>query len=968
MTNRAHPALFSIPPHRAFSDALVEGLLAQHGGDWQALVTGIILVPNNRAGMAIQDAFVRQSEKGLLLPRLVPVGDADLGEHVGAALDPFDLEPIPPAIYPLRRQMILARKLQLSSAMGALNAAQAMRLAADLGRVIDQLIVEKKTVQDLRGVDVGSLTSHWEDSLRLLSVILDDWPTELARLGCIDLSERRNRQLDRVAERWRSNPPPGFVVAAGISTSARAIADLLRVVARMERGSVVLDGVDFAMPDAQWDAIVGDEREPPIETHPQYHLRFLLDRIGATRDEVEPWQWGGDSKALASRALAISHGMAPAEFTQGWSKLPDATRKLSGVSAFELATPAQEAQTVALALRKALDKPGKTVALITPDRALARRVSAHLKRWGVDADDSAGVALSVTLPGTLILTLADAVAEEFAPAPLLALLKHPLVQAGEGRLAWLDGARKLDLALRGPRPGPGIAGIDAVLADRNVRTAAVRGNAAEWWDSVKGLLSSGAEGSQLSILRAVAEALAGDGVWSGPEGRALADLFAALEDGAGEGPEAITMDVLRHLLRDLMDGIAVRPARGGHPRLFIWGLIEAKLQSADFVILAGLNEGVWPALANPDPWLAPAVRRLLGLPGLERRIGLSAHDLAGACGAERVLLTRAKRDTASPTIASRFWLRLETLCGGFDKPEIRFDLLAQAIDHAEGERAKQPAPCPPMDERPRRISVTEVDGLKADPYTFYAKKMLKLSALDAPGEEPDARWRGTFLHQVLGDWGQKDDFAAGALVPRLQVAFDASGLHPVVRAMWQPRFEEAAEFFEARVADGRKAGREPLKAEIKGSKEFSGIMLTGQSDRIDQLPEGKLGIIDYKTGEAPSDKQVVAGMRLQLGLLGLLAECGAFEGVAGTATAFEYWSQARDGEKGYGKVKSPASSKSSTKMDPDSFVEDIHRHFEAAVDKWLFGNAPFKAKLHPDLAYSEFDQLMRYEEWRGRSG
>jgi ATP-dependent helicase/nuclease subunit B len=979
MSERAYPAVYSIPPHRAFADALVEGLIAQNSGEVTALAHGIILVPNNRAATAIQDAFVRRSEKGLLLPRLVAIGDADLGEKVGSALDPIDAAPIPPAIDPLRRQLILARKLQQTmpvERMGQLDGAQAMRLAADLARVIDQLQVERKRPSDLKEADVSGLSEFWQESLKLLSVVLDEWPNELERLGCIDLAERRNRQLARVAERWRGEPPPGFVVAAGISTSAPAIADVVRCVARMERGQVVLAGLDFDMADAAWEALVGDDDEPAIESHPQFHLRRLLDALGVARAEVENWRWGEESKPRVARAAVIGRAMLPAMFTRDWADLKDAERRLPGVSAVEVATPAEEAQTIALALRKAIETPTRTAALVTPDRALAQRVSAHLKRWGIEADDSAGRPLSLSLPGQLLLALANAATGHFQPVPLLTLLKHPLVNGGTDRLAWLDGVRVLDLALRGPKPGPHLACIDALLAQHDKYNAEIRTKAAGWWDEVKGLFKALETAWQaapglagfLAALREMATVLAGDRVWAGQDGRAAADLIADLEALATEGPLDVTPETLPHLLRDLMDGIAIRPARGGHPRLFIWGLLEAKLQSADLMVLGGLNEGSWPQLSSPDPWLAPAIRRQLKLPALEYRIGLAAHDFASALGAEEVLLTRARRDARSPTSPSRFWLRLETLAGGLTPPDERFDLMARALDLATGERARRPVPKPPLAERPKTISVTEVDGLKADPYAFYARKMLKLNALNAPGEEPDAKWRGTFLHEVLADWGEKDGFAAGALVPRLEAAFETSGLHPVVRAMWQPRFEEAAEWFEARVEEQRADGREPHKTEIEGSVEVAGIKLKGRADRIDRLPENALAVIDYKTGDPPSDLQVKNGFALQLGLLGFLAEEGAFDDVSGTATTFEYWSQAREQKRGYGKVKSPTKGKGKNKIDPETFVGDMMAHFRDAAARWLTGDEAFKAKLHPEYAYGEYDHLMRYDEWQGRDG
>jgi ATP-dependent helicase/nuclease subunit B len=969
-----HPSLYTIPPHRNFADALVEGVLAQHGDD---LARGIILVPNNRAASAIQAGFVRRAENGLLLPRLVPIGDPELGEHVGAALDPLDMEPIPTAVDPLHRQLLLAQMLQQTlpvERMGSLDGAQAMRLAADLARVLDQLTIERKIPQDLRDIDFGSLSHHWAESLKLLNIVLEDWPKKLTGLGRIDLATRRNMQLERVTEHWRRDPPSGFVIAAGISTGAPAIADLVKQVAKLERGQVVFAGLDLAMPDDEWAAIAGDEKNPSIESHPQFHLQQLLDRMGVARREVSEWRWGFADKARERRSDRVALALAPARFTHQWAEMKAAARTLSDVAALELATPAEEAQVIALALREAIETPGRTAALITPDRELATRVSALLERWEIKADDSAGRALSVSPPGALVLALASAAAEHFAAVPLLALLKHPLVQRGEERSAWLDGARKLDLALRGPQSAPGLDGIQAYLAAGDERTKTVREAASLWWHDVKPMLAplaaafaTGGLNQLLPALRETANGLAGDAVWAGQEGRALADLIGQLEHASADGPW-VAPAILPQMLRGLMDGIAVRPAAGGHPRIFIWGLLEAKLQSADLMILGGLNEGVWPQLASADPWLAPAVRRQLGLPRLERRIGLSAHDLAGAMGASSVLMTRARRDTRSPTLSSRFWLRLETFAGGIEAPAQAYDQIGRALDQGTGQRATRPRPAPPASERPRAISVTDVDGLKADPFAFYAKKMLRLTPLAAPGSEPDAAWRGTFLHEVLADWGRQDDFTAGKLIPRLQAAFEASGLHPVVRALWEPRFEEAAGRFEEFVEANRAEGRAPLSAETKGTISLGEIRLTGQADRIDTLPDGRLAVVDYKTGMAPSDLKVAEGYALQLGLLGLIAEREGFDGVNGTASHFEYWSQDRTSGQPYGRMSSPThgSSRSKNKLDPENFVDKMFAQFRDAVDAWLLGDKPFTAKLHPDYAYTEYDHLMRLEEWQGR--
>lgn len=975
--------LYTIPPHRAFADALVTGLINRFGGQPMGLARGIVLLPTNRAKRTLSDAFVRASGGGLLLPRLVAVGDPELEESLGALFDPADdPAPVPRAVDPLARRMILARLL---GETGVADAAEAVRLAGDLARTLDQLLVEEIDPAALRTLDLTQEQSeHWQRALAVFSIVLDRWPHELARRGEVDLPSRRAMLLDRVARRWREAPPPGFVCAAGITSASPPIARLLRTVAGLTRGMVVLPGVDLAMDEAEWEALgpippdpVTGRRARSIETHPQFQLKLLLNRMGVARGEVRPWRAGSEIDAPPARGRAIATALAPAALTHRWSSLKAADRTLTGIAALEVATPAEEAQAIALALREVVETPGRTAALVTPDRALARRVAAHLARWGLTIDDSAGQPLSATLPGTLLLAIAEAAAQAFAPLPLLALLKHPLVRAGEGRAAWLEGARALDRAVRGPRPAPGLDGMDAHLADRSGRDAGIRAAAAAWWAEARGLLAPIEEAlshgprplaDMLAAVREGATALGGDGVWSRIEGRSAATLLADLEAQAPLGPALADPATLPALLRTLMDEVAVRPPQGGHPRLSILGLVEARLQSADLMILGGLNEGVWPGLPAPDPWLSPRIRVELDLPGLERRIGLAAHDFASGLGAPRVLMTRARRDASAPTIASRFWLRLRALGGDSLEDAGALAAWARALDDpGPPQPVARPAPVPPLSVRPRDIRVTEVDRLKADPYAFYAQRILRLSALDPVDADPSAAWRGTAVHEILRAWSSEDDHDPARLEARALALLADARTHPLLRALWQPRLMKGVAWIAERMQAMLAEGRQVIDVEKSGTIEVVGVRLTGRYDRIDRMPDGTIGIVDYKTGKAPSGKAVGAGFSLQLGLIGLLAERGAFAGVSGRASAFEYWSLAKDGDD-FGKITTPADPAGKYDRVPtDRFVSSAAEHFTALVGDYLTGTEPFTAKLHPEYApYADYDQLMRLGEWYGR--
>ena len=955
------PTVYTIPSHRSFADSLVAGLIARFGKDPLALAAGRVLLPNNRAVRAVTEAFVRASGGGLLLPRLIPIGDPELDERVGGALEPIEAaKPVPPAVDPLDRVLRLTSIVRSAGE----TPGEAFRLAVDLARTLDALAIEEIDSGALRGAvaETDELAAHWRQSLAQLQLINDHWPGILAERGRIDLAARRNLLLRGLAERWRDAPPDGFTVVAGVTTAAPAVATLLARVARMRGGLVILPGLWLGdiLPDDEWAALGPDESGRGEPTHPQFHLKQLLDRMGIARGEVQRWRYVGGATSSPTRARTVANAMASPDFSHKWETLPAAGRRLTGIRLATLPDAAAEAQAIALALREALETPGKTAALVTPDRQLAGRVSVLLARWGIEADDSAGVPLSQTAPGTLLLGLAAAAAEELAPVSLLALLKHPLAGGeGDNRRVWLDAVRTIDLKLRGPRPPASLAGLDAWFA--------VKGGEKEWGrvrPPIVGLAGMFAQPLPLdrfaAQLAGLAQDLAGDAAWSGPAGRSAAEVLGELQAAPAARDFLVDADAAVPLLRQLLDRRAVRPPYGGHPRLFIWGVLEARLQQTDLMVLGGLNEGVWPAMPAPDPWLPPKVRANLGMPTLDVRIGLAAHDFASALGAPEVLITRARRDSKSPTIASRFALRLDAISGGLPRA-VPLERLAAALDDPGPPRpVARPEPNPPAEQRPNDIWVTSVDRLKADPFAFYAKSILGLRELDEVDADHTARWKGSVVHEVFEHWLREDDCDPDKLRARAEALLADQAIHPMLRALWAPRLLEAIDVLADLERENRAAGRLPFVAEIVGEAEIAGVTVHGRVDRLDRLPGGAIAVIDYKTGAPPSRKAIDNGFALQLGLLALIVRAGGFPEVEGDPEAFEYWSLAR-------RLLDRNPIRANRDRSAREFLDDTAAQFAEAARDYLLGSKPFTAKLNPAYApYGDFDQLMRLEEWYGR--
>jgi ATP-dependent helicase/nuclease subunit B len=900
--------LFTIPPGVSFVDALAAGLLAETSADPLTLARYTVLLPTRRARRALDEAFLRQSDgRPLLLPRTLPLGDLDPddamlagGDEATAMESAPELADLPPAIPALRRQLLLAQAVQAAgrASGSAMTVDQATRLAAELARLLDQVQTEQLTFDRLRDLVPEDYAGHWQITLRFLSVLTQEWPKLLAAEGCIDPAERRNRALAAQAEAWRRQSPVDPVIAAGSTGSIPATAALLEVIADLPAGRVVLPGLDRDLDDETRAAVLDDP------AHPQHGLCLLLRRLDVSPSGVKLWPHPDLPSTPAARASLVNEALRPAATTEQWRAFPSiAGDALAGIERIDCAGPQEEAGAIALLLRAVAEEPGKRAALVTPDRGLARRVAAELKRWDIDVDDSAGQPLDQTPPGTFLRLTAEMLAEEFAPVPLLAALKHPLAAGGLDVAAFRAWVRRFEMAaLRGPRPAPGIVGLKSALSGKE---------AAEFGDRLDRLAELAAPLDRLIALPqsqlgdlidahvGFAEGLAASHdeggaarLWAGDAGEAAATFIANLRQAAS-GFAPLPGDRYPALLDGLLSMQVVRPRYGRHPRLAIWGPLEARLQHADLLVLGGLNEGTWPAEVAADPWLSRPMRRDFGLPAPERRIGLAAHDFAQAMGASEVVLTRAVRVEGTPTVPSRWLLRLDGLLRsiGADPASIHggrwLDWQAK-LDRAVAVRPiEPPMPCPPVAQRPRTIRVTDVERWRRDPYAIYARYILRLKPLDPLDAEPSAADRGTWIHRALERFVREfpQDVPADALERLLAIGrqeFGPQMNRPAVGAFWWPRFERIARWFVDNERE-RRGGLASLHAEVKGHLQFTSLAgpftLTATADRIECGKDGRLTVIDYKTGRVPKSKEMQLGFTPQLPLEAAMAAAGGFAGI-----------------------------------------------------------------------------------------
>ena len=894
-----------------------------------------IFLPNRRTARELAAALLRAAPaESQVLARIHPLGDVDEDELALAAAAEEEelLGDLPPPVPPLARRFLLARLIRewaeaddtwpLARIIRE-HAGEAMKMARALASLIDSFENEEVRFDDLHRLLSAERPEHRLAARELLEHVRVRYPVELERMGCMGAADRRARLIHARAELYRRTSPTAPVIAAGSTGSIPATAELLSVIARLPAGCVILPGLDRDMDEESW-------RNLPAG-HPQFGLARLLRVMDADRSEVEDLPGMERPAGGADRAFLLSEAMRPAETTDGWrgvvsrhgARLVAGARGMRHIHAEHRQ---QEAAAIALLMRHVLETPGRSAALVTPDRTLARQVRAELARWDVEVDDSAGQPLSDTPPGMFLKLLAEAALSGFAPAPLAALAAHPFSRFGLRRGDFLGRFAKLETAVLRDLPAfPGIAELPDVVRRRCRETAlnpghghrAVREMAPSDWDDMRtladllserlrdlaGIFSTSRPQPLERLLRAhvgTAETIATDAegiceLWLGEAGETLAASIAELLEHAGAAPELTPRDYAAFVVSELA-ARPVRPAHAGHARLSILGLLEARLVPADVKILGGLNEDVWPPVAENDPFLNRPDRAAMGLPVPERRIGLTAHDFVQAAGNAEVWLTSSARIDQQPAVESRWLLRLRALLQAAgaegalapEEPWAEWAMLQDMPGGDELRRIEPPAPCPPVSARPARISVTRVRTLARDPYGYYAREILRLEPFPPLAIRITGRELGIIVHEALErfvtifpvDVPKEAEERLHALFLE---AFDARVDDPASRAWWSERFRRIAQWVVKREETWRE-GVEKIFPEISGKLEMDvrmagrPVVLTAKADRVDILAGGAARIFDYKTGTLPSIDPDAAGYDAQLDLEAAMLLRGAFHG------------------------------------------------------------------------------------------
>lgn len=979
--------LYSIAPHGRFldlfADRILDGTLLngwdRSGPFWLSDIT--IILPTRRARLELAEIFARRLSGAALLPDIRTFGSTS--EEEEPFLPPPGSETVPREATTLERRLTLSRLVRqfALSAEGMAsppNGAEILTLADSFGKLIDDLTIEGGDLKKLDPLMTGSLAENWQDVLAFLEPALAAWPLILGERDQIDKADRRNRSTLKQAATASLLYGERPVIAAGSTGSIPATAELLKAIAALPRGAAVLPGLDTTLTPKQHEMLVEGASS---HGHPQYGLAKLLRALGAGIADVE--ELAGDSP----RTTVVRHALAPVDQTAQWTSAREAVAAdldtaLAAVAIIAAPNLDMEARAVALAARDGLAQ-AKTVGIVTRDQNLGRRIAAELKRHGIVVDDPAGTPLFQSSAGRLARQALAVAINRYAPIDTIALLRNAVVTIGLDRFEVRKQANRLDLKLRGQRPKQGIDGLIALAKEEDT---ALRDILMRLGTALKPLCDlleqEQIDGPALAVAldTALTSLIGGADLPGIVEFRLWAAALARVEDRGAPFPPLI----LDSVLAALMAGEKVPPAERRRDDIHIWGELEARLMNPDLMILAGVNEDIWPPAADPGPWLSRGMRLAIGLEPPERQQGQAAHDFEMALGNAEVIIAFATRIGTSPALASRLVQRLDAFVGEAAAEAMRargamWLHQSAAIDFAGRPLpAKRPVPRPPSKDRPRSLSITEVEPLMRSPYDIYAKKVLRLQRIDPLGAQPDAKERGSMIHKVFERFVQEGHgFAAeGALATLEEMARqEFAGLDAIQerREIWLRRFRRAAELF-LDYERGRTGLVGVRTAEIKGTWLFSALdnfTLVGKADRIDQLSDGTLEIIDFKTGGVPASADMKDFEAPQLLLEAGMARAGYFPGVPKRDSSALTYIKIGLGPAAF-QLMPFRLRKGMTMMEA---VDEIERRLQGHVQAFLLNdNLPMTARIRPRIITGrksypgDYDHLARTDEWTLTAG
>lgn len=966
--------IYNVSAELSLTDFLAERFLNEYKSSPERLSEILFLMPSQRACRNLKEAFVRQNGRlPTILPQIKAICDTQ-DDEIYLSNNKDLLFKVDPEVSPVYRTLVFTKMIMQTPdkwGLGNISTAQAYALAENLSSLIDLTYENDLSFENIKNIVCEEYAEHWQEILKLLSLITFHWPNILREKKCIDKTKRSIDLLREQLKIWKNTPPPNKIIVAGTTAGFPVIKELVKTVSELDKGEVYLYGLDTYLSESSWEKI--------DENHPQFELKELLDYLQKKRHDIIPVD---DFKITAKQRL-ISEIMRPASTTSQWQKIINNKFNQSDFDYLKLINcddMRQEAFTIALIMREVLETPEKTVALVTTDRNLSRRVVSELKRWNILADDSSGKPLHLSPIGIYFRLIINVLEQNFSKISLLALLKHPFTKCAMSPDKYKIMIYHIERKWRNDKTAQPLNEEEENLLSYIYTTLKTLNDI--YFSPFLNFAQMFEEHLKVAEKLADTDLKTGDKIiWRKEDGICMAEFVAKFYDQCSILGNIPSNDYSK-LFTMLLSSQTIRSRFGQHPRVKILGPIEARLQDFDVTIIGEANEGKWPQPPQADMWMSRPMKREFGMPVPERSIGIAAADFAHLLAGKKVYITRAEKDDGAPTGKSRWLLRLETVMAAnyADTPpkelknaysfiyDAKYAKWARDLERADIRQIAEnkilpPSPKPPVYARPRKMSAGKFSDWLNDPYTIYARYILQLYPLDRLDKPCQASDYGNLIHDILLEFNSKYPCAYPPKQQAITELHEISQrimierkIPPETIAFWKPAISSAIDWI-VQQEENHRRNIDVIYNEISGKTDYTSsvgkFIIEARADRLEKNIDGSLSVIDYKTGSTPGEKAVIQGYAPQLPIEALIAQNDGFPNIkANQINTMSYW---KIGEKviELNKEKSKQS------------IENAFSKIKNLIEDFDNEDTPYYSHPTPvrGSANKDYEHLSRYLEW-----
>lgn len=981
--------IYNIPFGVPFGDCLAKGIMEQYGDNPELFAQIKVFLPSHKDAHALKESFLRLNYgKILFLPKILLLDDNIL---------PYATSDLKRPISNHVRKLVLAR---LVLEIQEMTYSKALSFASTLIELVDSLQSEYVDFNKLNDVDVDCHHENWQKNLSIASKIIQSWSEYILKYEYIDPIIYRNKIFETLTNFWQENPPNNPIIIAGITNYTTALANFVKLVGQLPNGSIILGGLSS---DVNLSDIKSD--------HPQYALHRLVDYCGQSVNNIKNWHSTEIflSSNNVQRNKLCTEIMRSSETAEAWFNIAErlcedeiliATENLKVINA---PNDRKEASAIALIIREAIENPHQTIALITTNRNLVQRVKAILSKWDIKPTESAGTLLSDLSKGIYLRLLCDALECNFAPIPLLALLKHSLSLGGLSKGLFKNKVHSFErYLLRGQVIKNGLESYKYALNNMIKQSIDNTDNTSkqielynqnllfinfleDLFKPIQNLPNNVNMADFIAVYKELIIRLTNSEAtestfFTDDVGQEIDDLFSSFSDNSDLIGILPKNEIYNHI-KDLCTKKSIYSRQDNNNKnVMIWETDEARFKQADIVIVASLTEGNWPPNPNTNIWLSRSMQKQLGLTPPEKHIGLSSYNFVQAICGQKVYLTYSSESNGSPNIPSRWLIRLENLLKGYSNNQEIFTKLYDTpylawVDMLDDfnvipKPAKRPCPTPPLEARPKIISVTDAEKWIRDPYFIYSKHILKLKKLHQINANLDSAERGTIIHKLIenftiatksGFMGKPHDIMHKLVDDIIKTLQDK----PILAVFLGNKLRSIATQFVDFEIERRKTLK-PLMYEQKGTLSFAtsqgNFTLSAKCDRIDLDKNGNTILVDYKTSSssAHSYEQIKAGFAPQLPLQAMMIKQGGF-GTHYQVVGAEYIIISNSID-----IKAMKPKKNDTDEPLFSeLIDNIFNQFKDWVEKYNNINTAYTSRRLPQfLKYEgDYDLLARVKEW-----